>query len=58
MATKVPMSIEELKKFYLEAYRDGQMARLVCGGLSNIKLQDVSDTEVYKTLIKSYIKDR
>ena len=52
---KITITMEQLSKFYLQAYNDGRDAKNVCGGLS--KLSSVSATRMVPALLKAYAKD-
>jgi len=53
--TKIPLTEEQLRRFYKQAYKDGVEAKNICGGLYDI--HDLPNrTVVYTALIKSAIE--
>lgn len=51
----VKLTYSQLKKFHLEAFKQGYESRLVCGGLG--RLDGINSSLTNKALIKSFIKE-
>ena len=53
---KISLTVEQLKRFYLEAYKEGETAKLVCGKMSSKSLNSLEDKDWMTTLIKALNK--
>lgn len=51
------VTYKQLKKFYVQAYKDGYDGKLVCGGLGEIT-NNLPNTRVAIALIKAFEKDK
>ena len=51
---KIPLTVEQLKKFYLEAYNAGGLSKIVCGELSDKDINNLDDRSWMEALIKAY----
>jgi len=53
---KISLTVEQLKRFYLEAYKEGETAKLVCGKMSSKSLNSLEDKDWMTTLVKALNK--
>ena len=53
---KISLTVEQLKRFYLESYKEGYNARLVCVGLGKKSLYSLEDSEWALALVKALSK--